>query len=1034
MSGKWIHALIASSVKHRALVLLATLAFGVFGVWTLSKLKFDAFPDLTNVQVQIVTASPGMDSVEVEQLITTPIERALGGVPGLDELRSISRTGVSSITVVFEDGTSLWHARQLVKERLDAAREAIPSMAGTPELAPPSTGLGEVYQFMVKSPNHRLPELYRLFEADIAPRLRNVDGVVEVNAWGGGTPQLDVRLDQDRMAAHHLSLEEVEASIARQVGRASGGAQRHASEQTLLRARSNPTTPEELDQLVLRAASAGTPPLLLGDVAVSRESGSMTVGLGSADAGGEAIFVMVQLLAGADALSTVAEIKQRVAEIETSLPEGVALEPIYSRDKLVNRALSTVERSLLEGGLLVIFILLVLLGDWRAGLIVSSVIPLSLLGAFMGLHLFGYSGNLMSLGAIDFGLIVDGSIVIVESIVALNSSAQAELKSAIVQRAQRVAKPVLFAVGILLVVYTPILMLSGTEGKLFRPMSLTVLFALGTALILSFTYVPAMATYLMRPHGAHQTRLMRFLTRFYRPALEWMMDHAHVMAALVVTALVSSVAIATSLGIEFVPRLEEGDLVVQTTKLPSISPDEALRSSSIVEQTLRQFPEVEAVGSRTGSPAVATDPMGMEEADILVRLAPRDTWVTASSTEGLVQEMETRLTQALPDTQLNFTQPIEMRFNEMLEGIPADVGVKLYGPDHQKLLELADEIAQKLEQVEGASNVARPALDGVPSVELRPLPHQVSVYHVTPEELMKWVELEQRGRPVAEVVRGNFRDPIVLKLSERSLARPLSDRVIWNNVAGAVPIGAVANLVSEQIPARIDHESGSRRVLIQSNVRGRDLGSFVQEAQIAVQQVDLPPGYWIEWGGKYEQLKEASLQMMIIIPSVIAIILGLLFLAFGKWKYVLLIALNVPVAISGGLFILWWRQMPLSISALIGCVALLGIAVMNGIVMLSRIKELHEHLEDARSAAFQAALERLRPVLTTALVAGIGFVPMAIATGVGAEVQQPLATVVIGGLVSCTMLTLFALPVFYGYWFKKHTLQVTPHNTRPARP
>ncbi len=1016
MSG-FIHTLIAASVRNRGLVLIMTILFAVVGAAALNRLKFDAFPDLTNVQVQVVTASPGMDSIEVEQLITTPIERSLGGVPGMDELRSISRTGVSSITVVFEDGTSIWHARQLVKERLDSAREDIPDTAGTPELAPPSTGLGEVYQFMLRSPRHRLPELYRIFEEDITPRLRNVDGVVEVNAWGGGQPQLDVRLDQDQMAAHKITLDEVESRVSEQVGRASGGAQRHGEEQILVRALLNPTTPEEFEEMVLRPATSARPPLLLGDIAVVRESGSMTVGLGSADARGEAIFVMVQLLAGADALKTVDGIRARVDDIEKSLPEGVELEPIYARDKLVENALSTVEKSLLEGGLLVIFILLILLGDFRAGIIVASVIPLSLLGAFMGLHIFGYSGNLMSLGAIDFGLVVDGSIVIVESIVALELAKHEDLKGAIVQRTQSVAKPVLFAIGILLVVYMPILMLSGTEGKLFRPMSLTVLFALGTALVLSFTYVPALATYLVKPHGDHQTRLMQWVQNLYRPSLTWMMSHVMVMAALVLAALTGSVALAMSLGVEFVPRLEEGDLVVQTTKLPSISADEALRSSSMVEATLRQFPEVEAVGSRTGSPAVATDPMGMEEADILVRLAPRDTWTTATTTEGLVQAMDDKLSAALPDTQLNFTQPIEMRFNEMLEGIPSDVGIKIYGPDSQKLLELADQIAQKLEQVPGASDVSRPSLEGVPSLELIPTTEAMRTQHIAPEELMRWVELEQRGRAVTEIVRGTFRDPVVLKLSEKTLAIPLEQRVIWNDTAGAVPVGALASVHQKQVPARIDHESGSRRVIVQSNVRGRDLGSFVQEAQKVTDSVDLPPGYWIEWGGKYEQLKAASTQMMILIPTVILIILGLLYMAFGHWKYVVLIALNVPVAISGGLVILWARGMPLSISALIGCVALLGIAVMNGIVMLSRIKELHIREHSAHKAAFSAALERLRPVLTTALVAGLGFVPMALASGVGAEVQRPLATVVIGGLVSCTTLTLFALPVFYGYWF-----------------
>lgn len=1011
-----LHQLISWSVRQRYMVLFGTFLFACAGIFALKQMKFDAFPDLTNVQVQVVTASPGMDSKTVESLVTTPLERALGGVPNMEVVRSISRAGVSSITIVFKEGTDLWHARQLIKERVDSVRDQIPDDAGQPELAPPSTGLGEVYQFVVRSPEHSTPELYRIFEQHIAPRLRTVDGVVEVNAWGGGRPQLDVLLNLDAMAARRVTVAQVQMALEESVTRLSGGVQFNGAEQLSVRGRFNPNTPSDIERILIPNTM---PPMMLKDVAVVRQAGALTVGLGSSDGQGESIFVMVQLLAGADALKTVEQLKLKMPNVQKSLPKGVEMEVIYSRDKLVKNTLSTIQYSLLEGGLLVIFVLLLLLGDLRAGLIVATVIPLSLLGAFIGLSFFGYSGNLMSLGAIDFGLVVDGSIVIVESIVAMHLSQHEDLKDAIVLRAQQVAKPVLFAMGILLLVYIPILTLSGTEGKLFRPMALTVLFALMTSLVLAFTYVPACAALWVKPKAEHQTFLMRWIDRGYHTILYWLMPRRWLMVMMVILALGISAFFGSRLGIEFVPKLEEGDVVIQTSKLPSLGPDEALRSSSKVESILLQFPEVLAVGSRTGSPAVATDPMGMEEADILVKLAPRDSWKTAKNTNDLVQSFSEALTAEMPGTEFNFTQPIEMRFNELLEGIPSDVGVKIYGPDTQVLSQLAEQVAQQLKLVPGSADVQSPAAEGVPSVEYVPIPDALMASGLHPYDVLQLIELEQKGRPVAFIEHQGFQDPIVLKLSAETRSLPIDQRVIVSPTGQVLPLGSLIHANRVETPARIDHEAGSRKSLVQANVRGRDLGVFIKEAQARVDALKLPPGYWIEWGGKYEQLKAATIQMSIVIPLVLIAVILLLILAFRQWQHVVLILLNVPIAISGGIVILWVRQMPLSISAVIGCITLFGIAVMNGIVMLSRMQELHQHVS-SQKAASQAALERLRPVLTTALVAGLGFVPMALATGVGAEVQRPLATVVIGGLLSSTILTLFALPVFYTMMFKEH--------------
>jgi cobalt-zinc-cadmium resistance protein CzcA len=1018
----FIHWLIGASVRNRAFVFIGTIAFALLGLYTITHIRFDAFPDLTNVQVQIVTTSAGMSAEEVEKQVTVPIERSLGGVPGLVQLRSKSRTGISAINAIFEDNVNVWHARQLVKERLDAAREDIPPTAGNPEIGPPSTGLGEVYQIIIRSESRTLAELYRLFERDIAPRLRSVPGVVEVNAWGGGKPQLDVVVDPWRLAARGLTMQDAKQTLSSQIGRTSGGAIPRGPEQTLLQASANPTSPDQLAGLLIRRGHDGQT-TLLSDVAIPQEGRSLTVGMGSADGRGEAIFAMVQMLAGADALAVVASVDTRMEEIRKTLPDDVEIELVYRRDTLVNNTLHTVKKSLLEGGLLVIFVLFILLGDLRAGLIVASVIPLSMLGAFIGLAWSGYSGNLMSLGAIDFGLVVDGSIVIVETIVALELGKHGVLGDAVIERARKVAGPVIFAVGILILVYVPILALWGTEGKLFRPMALTVLFALITSLVLSFTYVPALAATIIRPHGDHHTRLMSALLKIYAPALDAAVGRPSLMAGAAAGLVAVSVAILSHMGVEFVPRLQEGDLVVQTRRLPSISPEQALREATRVELLLKTFPEVVAVGSRTGAPTVATDPMGMEEADILVRLAPRDQWRTARDTEGLMSAIAAKLAAEAPGVQLNFTQPIEMRFNEMLEGVTGDVGIKVFGPELHVLLDLANKIAQEVSTMEGAADVARPSLEGMPTIELKLDGARLAQHGVTADEIFSLVTAAQRGVEVAQVVRGEFRDAVVLKIAPEALHN-IHTIPIATASGVAIPLGELAEVVEQPRPAVITREDGARRVTVEMNVRGRDLGSFVQEAQKKVEAIERPPGYFIAWGGKYEQLKEATRRMGVLIPAVLFLILGILYTAFGRWRPTLLIFLNVPVAISGGVLILWARGLPLSMPALVGCIALFGLAVMNGIVLVSRTQELHM-TQSARSAAIQSARERFRPVLTTALVAALGFVPMALAQGVGSEVQRPLATVVIGGLVTSTLLTLLVLPALYARLHKDAPLTQT---------
>jgi cobalt-zinc-cadmium resistance protein CzcA len=1017
-----LHALISAAVGHRWMVVALTAAFALLGLHAFRSMVFDAFPDLTNVQVQVLTTAPGLGAEEVERLVTLPVERSLGGAPNVQTVRSLSRPGVSAVSVIFEDHTDPWLARQIVNEQLATARAEIPPDAGVPQLGPRTTGLGEVYQLSVRSDARSPAELYRLFSREIAPRLRGVPGVVEVNAWGAGDPRLEVQLDPYALAARGLSWPEVEAAVRGGLGLAAGGDLPAGAERVGVRALSNPLRPEELGQLALRAEDGAV--VQLHEVATITPGVAPPVGMGSADGEGEALFAVVQLLAGADALRTVQAVRARLDEIRPSLPEDVVVEVIYDREALVGNTLRTVARSLAEGGLLVVIVLLLLLGDLRAGLVVASVIPLSLLGAFTGLWLTGGSGNLMSLGAIDFGLVVDGTIVLVEGIVGMDAvvgATAAARAEAVRGAAQRVSRPVLFAVLILIIVYLPILGMVGTEGKLFRPMALTVLFALITALVLTFTYVPAISALVVQPKGHHTTPLLRLLSRPYLPALASLLARPRA-AALGAAGLVGLGALgASQLGLEFVPRLEEGDLVVQTARLPSISAAEALAETTRVERALRRFPEVIRVASRTGSPALATDPMGLEETDVLVRLRPKDQWTTAPDMAGLVAAMEAAIEAEAPGAALTFTQPIEMRFNELLEGVPSDVGVQIYGEDLVALEAAGRAVAAALEGVPGAADVKAPAAEGTPGLDLHLDPGALARLGVDAAVPRALVSALQRGVPVGALLRGTVREEVVLTVG---LARggALIDLpfVAGRDAEGPVvhTLGDVARAEELERPALVRRQGGSRRVSVLANVRGRDLGAFVAEATPLVAKVKLPPGAYIRWSGKMEQLRAAALRTALTVPAALAVIFALLRVALGSTKAAALISLNVPAAASGGVFALLLTGQPLSMSAVVGFIALFGVAVMNGVVLVSRTRELHGAPEGrAAGAAAASAQERFRPVLMTALVAGIGFLPMALATGVGAEVQRPLATVVLGGLLTATPLTLLLLPALYARLF-----------------
>jgi cobalt-zinc-cadmium resistance protein CzcA len=1023
----WLETWIGASIRHRVLVILAGLLLVVAGLVAFGAMIFDALPDLTGTQVNVVTSAPGLASTEVELLVTVPVERSLAGLPGLEELRSLSRNGISSVTAVFVEGTDLPAARLLVQGRLDAARADIPAGLPLPELGPMTTGLGEVVQFTVRSDAHSPRDLTRLFQRDIRPVLQAVRGVVEVNAWGLAPPRMEVQVDPWALALAGWTTGDFAAAVEAVLGRVAGGMQVGASDTEVVQGLMQPSTEEALEALWLRGPGGD---LALRDVARVVPATEPVNGLATAAGDGECLFVMVQLLAGADALRTVDGILAALNDVQASLPEGVVLEVVYRRDRLVRAALATVARSLSEGALLVLLILLVMLGDLRAGLLVATVIPMSLLGAFIGMYALGFSGNLLSLGAIDFGMIVDGSVVLVEAVVASTGLRGTGPADRIRRRAASVAGPVLFAVGVLMLVYVPVVMMRGTEGRLFRPMAVTVLLALATALVLTFTWVPALASLMLRNHGDHETWAVRGLRRLHEPVLQGFLRRPWLAVALTLVLLGGGVVAALRLPVAFVPRLDEGDLVVQTVRLPGVPPEVAIAEATRVEQVIRRFPEVLAVGSRVGAPAMATDPMGMEEADVLIHLHPQARWRPGLTTGALVEAMEAALQADAPGAELKFTQPIEMRFNEMLQGIRTDVGVLIYGPDLDVLLDLGRQVGMVLEGLEGAADVVPPALEGQTVRVVTPDTEAMRGTGLTPRDVLGQVGMLQLGQEVGRVAVGHFLEPVVVRLDlPRSLA--LEDMPVPLPRGGALALGEVAAVERHAVAATVLRAGGMRRVIVEANVRGRPLSAFVAEAEAAVRtQVPLPPGYRIVWGGQMEQMREASRRTALMLPLLLMAIVALLLMALGSFRVVLLILLNVPVAITGGLWTLVAVGLPLSMPAIVGCMALTGIATMNGVVLLSRTGALHREL-GARDAALASARERLRPVFTTALVAGIGFVPMALAHGVGAEIQRPLALVVIGGLVTSLLLTLVLLPSLYAIVMPRYATGAGPGSGAP---
>ena len=1025
------------ALANRLLVVFGVVLLAAAGVKAMLDLPLDAVPDVTNEQVQVLTSSPGLATLEVERFITFPVEAAMSGIPKVEEIRSVSKFGLSAVTVVFEEGTDIYWARQQVSERLGAAEDAIPPGYGSPELGPISTGLGEIYQFEVRgdpvcaadAPDTSRcwtpMELRTILDWQIAYRLRSVPGVVEVNTFGGEAKRWEVTVHPERLLAYGLSLGDVVTALERNNLATGGGYIEHAGEQRIIRGEALLTGPEEVRNVLLRTDAEGTP-VTVGMVADVGLGAVTRQGAVTRDGRGEAVLGIVMMLKGANSRVVAQSVHAAVREIAPTLPAGVTIDTFYDRQELVQRTVHTVEKNLLEGGVLVILVLLLLLGNVRAGLLVAAAIPLSMLGAFILMNRFGISGNLMSLGAIDFGLIVDGSVVMIENILRHLERREAPVSPlvAIREAALEVGRPVAFAVGIIMIVYLPILSLEGVEGRMFRPMALTVVFALATSLVLALVLMPVLATFFLatrRP--SHGTWLMRTLARLYRPLLVHTQRHPGTVIGVATLLFALSAAAFFHLGAEFVPSLDEGSIAVQAWRLPSVGLAQATRDTTRVEQVLlRELPdEIATVVSKTGRAEIATDPMGVDVSDIFVMLEPRQQWRRAATKEELIERIDAALADAVPGVAFSYSQPIELRVAELISGVRSDVAVKVFGDDMATLAVVAEQVARAVSTVPGAADVKVEQVAGLPTLTVRPDRVRAARYGVDAESILRTAQAARAGVDVGVVVEGQPRFPLTVALPPDAAggAADVASLPVATRAGRLVPLGQVAAVEESTGANQISREAISRRITVEANVRGRDLASFVADARRAVaDRVEVPAGYHVTWGGQFENLERARARLAIVVPLALALIFILLYLSFGSLSLAALIYVNVPLAVIGGVAALWLRGLPFSISAGVGFIALFGIAVLNGVVMVAHVQQLRREGLGRREAAFQGALDRLRPVLMTALVASLGFVPMALATSAGAEVQRPLATVVIGGLVSATVLTLLVLPAIYP-WFDR---------------
>ncbi|MGN7744204.1 efflux RND transporter permease subunit [Pseudomonas sp. 22526] len=1042
--------IIQFAIEQRIIVLLAVLLMAAVGIGSYQKLPIDAVPDITNVQVQVNASMPGYSPLETEQRITYPVEVAMAGLPGLEQTRSTSRSGLSQVTVIFKEGTDLYFARQLVNERLQVAREQLPEGVEA-SMGPISTGLGEIFFWTVEAePGARKEDGTPYTPTDlrviqdwvIAPQLRNVPGVAEINTIGGFAKLYQIAPDPKRLAAYNLTLSDLMTALDRNNANVGAGYIERNGQQLLIRAPGQVKSIEDIANIVINTVD-GTP-IRVSNVATVDIGRELRTGAATEN-GREVVLGTVFMLVGENSRTVSRVVAEKLAEINRSLPKGVTAVTVYDRTNLVDKAVATVKKNLIEGALLVIAILFLFLGNIRAALITAMVIPLAMLFTFTGMFTNKVSANLMSLGALDFGIIVDGAVVIVENAIRRLAHAQqhhgrmltrSERLHEVFAAAKEARRALIYGQLIIMVVYLPIFALSGVAGKMFHPMAFTVVIALLGAMILSVTFVPAaIALFVTGKVKEEENFVMRGARRGYEPVLRWVMSHRSLAFALAFLSVLVSGLVASRMGSEFIPSLSEGDFAQQAMRVPDASLTQSVEMQKTLEKTLlAQIPEIERVFARTGTAEIASDVMPPNISDAYLMLKPKEQWPDpGKSREAIIADIE-RVSNSLPGNVYELSQPIQLRFNELISGVRSDVAVKVFGDDMEVLNKTAEEISQTLQKIDGAAEVKVQQTTGLPVLTVNVDRDKAARFGLNVGDVQDAVAIAVGGRKAGILYEGDRRFDMLVRMSDslRTDIDGLSRLLIpvaaaagsVNGQLGFIALSEVASVDLVLGPAQVSRENGKRLVIVSANVRGRDMGSFVEEATRAIgDQVKIPTGYWITWGGQFEQLQEASKRLEIVVPVALLLVFGLLFMMFNNLKDGLLVFTGIPFALTGGIMALWLRDIPLSISAGVGFIALSGVAVLNGLVMIAFIRNLREEGRMLAAAVNEGALTRLRPVLMTALVASLGFIPMALATGTGAEVQRPLATVVIGGIISSTALTLLVLPALYHWAHRKEEEQ-----------
>ncbi len=1032
--------LIRYSIEHKLLVFLLTLVLVAWGGYSLYTLPFDSTPDITTNQVQVITTAPSMGAQEVEQYITTPVEMAMANIPRIEERRSISRSGLSVVTLVFDDGADIYWAREQVAQALREAEESLPRADVSTGMAPITTGLGEIYHYTVRAAEgyedkYSLDELRSIQDWIVRKQLSGTEGVAEVSGWGGYVKQYEVAVDNNRLNAAGVTLPELFEAVEANNSNTGGSYIEKDSRQYFIRGLGSVSSVEDIGRIPVK--TVGGVPVTVADVATVHEGHATRYGAVTRNGSGEVVAGIALMLKGENFQDVSRNVKERIERIRHTLPEGVVIEPFIDRTELVNRVSDTITRNLVEGGLIVIFILVLFLGNFRAGLVVASVIPLAMLFAFGMMKATGISGNLMSLGAIDFGLIVDGAVIIVEAVVAhvaARTSARplsrAEMDEEVYRSASTIRNSAAFGEIIIMIVYLPLMALGGIEGKMFRPMALTIFFAILGAFILSLTYVPAAsALFLSRKPGGGtglfstvSARIMQFLQRVYRPLLTFCLDRAKAVMAVMILLLAGAVWLFTRLGGEFIPSLEEGDFAVEMSMAQGTSLSQMVESTTLAEKILRDsFPEVRQVVTRIGSAEIPTDPMPVERADMLISLIPKKQWTSARTKDGLMERMEKALS-VIPGMEAEMTQPIQMRNNELITGIKQDVAVLIYGNDLDVLRRQASRVASLIRGVDGVMEPKVEKVTGLPQIQVEYDRARLAQYGIPVAVANDVLATAFAGKKAGDVYEGDRRYDVTVRLAgdARTDIDAVRSLLIPVPGGGAVALDNVATVEYRDAPAQIAHDDGERRIYVGFNVRGRDVQSTVSEIQqILDRELTLPPGYRYDYGGEFLHLKQAMSRLSLAVPAALILILALLYATLRSVRETLLVFTAIPLALIGGVLALWLRDMPFSISAGVGFIALFGVAVLNGLVLVGQFNNLaRAGVDDIRRRVTEGCRERLRPVIMTALVASLGFLPMALSHGDGAEVQRPLATVVIGGLITSTILTLMILPAIYETVFK----------------